>query len=118
MSEAKFFLRQGGFRPYFDNLDSFPEVDQVRRGVETHAEAAGGEGGGKHGAHRAFAVGAGDVDAAEQPLRMAKIPGVRLHGIQPRLVSRAAEAGITHAAVPLVQRLNYRRIIHQSQLSK
>ena len=101
-----------------DNLDALPEVHKVRGCIEADAEAAGSKGRRQHRTDGALTVGPRHMHGTELPLRMAQEPGVRQHRIEPRLVRVATEACIPHAPVPLIQRLNNGRIIHQSQFTK
>ena len=69
------------------NSRSFAEVNQMRRSVETGAEADGGEGRCQEARDGAFAVGAGDMDAAECAFGMAQGLAEGLHPLQSGLVS-------------------------------
>ena len=54
------------------DADALIESFQVGRGIASDAIAGGMKDGGEHGGHRSFAVGSGNVDAAECLLRIAQ----------------------------------------------
>jgi len=53
------------------DADAFAELTQVGRGVEADAQPSQPQAGGAHGRHRAFALGAGDVERREAGVRVA-----------------------------------------------
>ena len=79
--------------PSRNNPRPFPEIQQMRRGIESDPEPAGAQSRCQQGGDGAFAVGAGDMDGLERAFRMAEGGAESLHAIQARFVCRA-EAGL------------------------
>ena len=71
--------------------DAFTEPDQVGRGIEPGTPTGGPVDGIEHGADRALAVGAGDVDEAEGILGITGKGGQTARGLQAGLESELAE---------------------------
>ena len=72
--------------------DTLAEVDEVGRGVEAHFVAGFLEDGGEKMGDGAFAVGAGDMDAAEAALGVAEGGHEVEGGLDVGLVSGSADA--------------------------
>jgi hypothetical protein len=67
------------------DLDPFAERNQVRRGEQPDAQAGRAINAFQHGAGRALAIGAGDVDETEPVLRLARQRGELERIFQPQL---------------------------------
>ena len=73
------------------DADAFVESDEVGGGVEADATAGGAMDGVQHGADRAFAIGAGDVDEAEGFVGIADQAGEMARGLQSGLEAELLE---------------------------
>ena len=71
----------------FHNLHPLAEIHQMRRGIEPDLQPAGRQSGRQHMRSRALAVGPGNMDAAELPVRMPKRFVKRRHRLNSRLIS-------------------------------
>ena len=74
------------------DLNSFAERNQMRRGEQPDAQSRRAINAFQHGAGRAFAVGAGDVDEAEFFLRIACQRGELERVFQPELRAEQTQA--------------------------
>ena len=54
------------------NPEPLPDIQQVRRGIESGFESGGGQGCRQHRPHRPFAVGSRQMDEFEFPVRVAE----------------------------------------------
>ena len=70
----------------FDDFHPFTKVHQMGRRIESDFQPAGGQAGSQHVAGRALAVGPGDMDTAEAPVRMPERFVKRRHRLNPRLI--------------------------------
>ena len=73
------------------NGNPFIETLQMGRGIASDLEAGFKEDGGEHGCHRAFAIGAGDVDGGKAVLRMAQSLQEYPDNIKPQLDAKTLE---------------------------
>ena len=92
-----------------DDAGPFPEIHQVRGGVQADAEADTGERRREEARDGALAVGPGHVDALERPLGMAQRLAEGLHACQARLVGRG-EIRLLHRREPLEDFLEQRPV--------
>ena len=89
------FAKRRGALSYGSRYDPrpFPKIQQMRRSIKPGPESARAQSRGQQGGDGALAVGPGDMDGLESPLRMAEGGTEGLHALQARFVSRT-ESGL------------------------
>ena len=98
------------------DLEALVDVQEVRRGEQSHAQSGRAVDAFQHGADRAFAVGARDVDEAQLPVRIARQRGEPPGAFQPEMRAEQLQAvekldgfGVGHAEFTAqIQRESFR----------